>query len=723
MTDPVLRELAEAYAVATRYDDWRGRPAEVSDETLVSVLAALDVDASTPDARHRALDEAHLARWRQTLPPTVVQRAPADDVGEGAVVPVHCRHGDDVELFVECEDGSRRADVEQLMVWVEPMSIDGELRGEATFRLPADLPPGWHRLIARTGSETATATLVVTPHRLPPATSDGQQWGLAVQLYAARSRASWGIGDLADLRTLVQWTAERSGAFVLVSPLAASAPVLPIEPSPYYPASRRFTDPIYLRPEEMQEYVAAGWGTRQRVADERATLDATGDRIDRDSVWLAKRAAFALLWPGARTDPLRLADVAAYRAREGEALERFALWCTLAERYGGRWPEWPRELQDPSSPAVATVAEEYADRVQFYCWLQMCCDEQLRATQQTAVARKMPIGVVHDLPVGVNPGGADTWARPDMFAAGVTVGAPADAFNQQGQDWQQRPWRPDRLAATGFAAYRGVLQHALRHAGGLRVDHVLGLFRQWWVPDGTSAAAGTYVRFDAAAMLGILQLEADRAGAVVVGEDLGTVEPGVRETLAERGILGSTVLWFETDGDGNPVPPEQWRTESLASVTTHDLPTTAGLLALSHVDVRDSLGLLDRSAEEERSAERHKRDGWLAIAGSRGMLTGPDETDTEAQLSAMHGLLAMSPCRFVAVSLADLVADPRQPNQPGTTDEYPNWRLGLARSDPGGDAGVVPVFLDEVLGGDALAQLPQRIVQVVNTGVGQRSVR
>jgi 4-alpha-glucanotransferase len=265
------------------------------------------------------------------------------------------------------------------------------------------------------------------------------------------------------------------------------------------------------------------------------------------------------------------------------------------------------------------------------------------------------------------------------------------------------------LAVTAYASYRELLRAMLRHAGGLRVDHVLGLSRLWWIPRGTSAAAGTYVRYDANAMLGILTLEAERAGAVVIGEDLGTVEPGVRDELENRGILGSTVLWFES------APPEQWRAQTLATVTTHDLPTTAGLLELSHVSLRDRLGRLDRPVEDERIDEARKRDGWLALARQRGLL-GEPATAAE-RVAALNALLAQSPCALIAVSVADLVADPRQPNQPGTTDEYPNWRLGLARPRAGG--AVAPAYLDEVLASPSARTL----VQHLGNGVGQRAAR
>jgi 4-alpha-glucanotransferase len=300
----------------------------------------------------------------------------------------------------------------------------------------------------------------------------------------------------------------------------------------------------------------------------------------------------------------------------------------------------------------------------------------------------------------------------------VTVGAPADAFNQLGQDWQQPPWRPDRLAATGYAAYRDLLRAAFRHAGGLRVDHVLGLFRLWWIPAGSSAADGTYVRYDAEAMLGILTLEAQRANAIVIGEDLGTIEAGVRDVLAERAVLGSTLLWFETDENGTPVPPEHWRAQTLAAVTTHDLPTTAGLLELSHVDLRARLGLLDRTEDEERDAEVRKRDCWLALAAERGLLPTPDieRVDLSDAVVAMNALLRQSPCRLLAVALPDFVADPRQPNQPGTVDEYPNWCLGLARTQ---DGALTPVSLEDALNSRQAGQ----IVQAVIEGVGHHTAR
>jgi 4-alpha-glucanotransferase len=300
----------------------------------------------------------------------------------------------------------------------------------------------------------------------------------------------------------------------------------------------------------------------------------------------------------------------------------------------------------------------------------------------------MAVGVVHELAVGVHPEGADTWALQGVLARGVSVGAPPDAFNQVGQDWSQPPWRPDALAEAGYAPYRDMLRTVLRHAGGLRVDHVLGLFRLWWVPNGAGPAAGTYVRYDHEALVGILCLEAHRAGAFVVGEDLGTVEPWVRDYLRERGVLGTSILWFEKDEQGRPLRPEQWRELCLGTVTTHDLPPTAGYLAGEHIDLRERLGLLTRPVEEEMAVDEADRAAVLDLLRELGLLAD-DATERET-VEALHRFLTWTPCRLLGVSLSDAVGDRRAQNQPGTSDEYPNWRLPLA------DGAGQPVLLEDL---------------------------
>ncbi len=305
--------------------------------------------------------------------------------------------------------------------------------------------------------------------------------------------------------------------------------------------------------------------------------------------------------------------------------------------------------------------------------------------------------MVHDLAVGVHPDGADSWALSSTLARGVSVGAPPDMYNQLGQDWLMPPWRPDRLAEVGYAPYRVMMRTILRHAGGLRIDHVIGLFRLWWVPPGCSPSEGTYVGYDHEALVGILVLEAHRAGAVVVGEDLGTVEPWTRDYLRQRGILGTSVLWFEKDPAGQPLPPAQWREMCLATVTTHDLPPTAGYLAGEHIDLRDRLGLLTRPVDEERRVDDADRQAVLTECHDLGVLA--DDGSQQDQVEALHRLLTLTPARLVGISVADAIGDRRTINQPGTIDEYPNWRVPLT------DGHGRPLLLEDIMASDRARSL------------------
>jgi 4-alpha-glucanotransferase len=679
--DPALYDLAEAFGVATEYWDWQGQHVPVSRETVVAVLAALDVDASTPEAAAAALANHHRFPWTQMLPPCMVIRE-----CRTASVWVHVPHGDPVSIWIELETGDSRHQLQQLENWTPPRQIEEGWVGEASFEIPDDLPLGYHTLNAVSGDQQASMPLIITPLWVgfPERMGQHRGWGFAAQLYSVRSEQSWGVGDLTDLEDIAVWSAaEHQADFVLINPLHVAEPVPPMEPSPYLPSSRRFSNPLYLRLERIPEYAVASPEQREQLDKIRTQLLAdlaSWSQIDRDRSWNAKREALEIIFSVPRT-PGRQASLAAYRRREGPGLARYAAWAALAEEYGANFKDWPPELQDPKSPAVMAFAAASADKIDFHCWLQWLMEEQLAGTQQAALRAGMALGVMHDLAVGVSPRGVDAWSLQDSYARNISVGCPPDPFNQQGQTWNQPPWRPDRLAATAYLPFREMVSTILRHAGGLRVDHVIGLFRLWWIPDGVHPTQGTYVRYDHEAMIGILALEAHRAGAVIVGEDLGTVEPWVRDYLRERGILGTSILWFEFDwdGDGGPLPPERWREYCLASVTTHDLPPTAGYLLGDHVRLRDQLGILTRSLDQELQADEADRQAWLDNLRHRGALR-PD-ADVEKTVEALHRYLTWTPARLLCLSLADAVGERQLQNQPGTIDEYPNWRVPLTGPD------------------------------------------
>lgn len=690
-----LADLAHRHGVATDYHDWTGRYVTVAESTLVAVLEALGVAAATEEGRVHALTEDTRRYWSRPLPPILLGRG-----GSGTPFWVHVTHGDPVRVWLQLEDGTVRTGLRQLENNSAPFDLDGRLVGEATFELPPDLPLGYHRLHMRSGAPDhlwdADTAVIVSPGALalPARLGGGRTWGLATQLYSVRSKRSWGIGDLTDLTDLAVWSAAcHEAGFILINPLHAAAPAPPMEPSPYLPTSRRFVNPLYLRIEAIPEFAYVKG--RGALAKAQAAVQARADRgkgIDRDTVWRVKRAALKEVYEVERSAGRELA-YAAFRRREGASLDDFALWCALAEKYGNNWRQWPVELQHPRGEAVARFARKNVRKLDFHRWLQWQLDDQLTAAQAAAVQAGMPLGIMHDLAVGVHPDGADAWALQDVLASGVSVGAPPDEFNQIGQDWSQPPWRPDQLVEQAYEPFRALVNAVLRHAGGVRIDHIIGLFRLWWIPRGAAPTEGTYVRYDHEAMIGIVALEAHRAGAVVVGEDLGTVEPWVRDYLRERGVFGTSILWFEHDNwHGGPLQAQWWREFCLSSVTTHDLPPTAGYLAGDHVRLREQLGLLTRPAEVELAEDSAAQEAWLAELRRVGLLpdtpeaSGADEhtgaapgaPSVEEVVEALYRYLGRTPSKLLALALADAVGERRTQNQPGTTDEYPNWRVPLA---------------------------------------------
>jgi 4-alpha-glucanotransferase len=761
--DNSLVRLAASYGVETTYDDWRGRRTPVTTETLITVLAALGVDASTPSAVAASLAERRRTRL---LPPVTVCGAgstgsPArlvtadrlvpdnviditlpsgwegmtpgasDGVAAGSGLPLDARAVEGAALGVEVRLRVADGEVVRLDRAVLHVVTDGETRAFLRFRVPDGVPVGWHEIEATAADgRSERAALLVTR---VPALPSRRSWGLMTQLYSMRSRGSWGMGDLRDLAELTRWSGRLGAGFALVNPLHATEPGPPISPSPYLPMSRRFASPLYLRVEDIPEMTALDPAERAevtRLGAEMSARNLTLEELDRDAVWAAKGRALEALHRVPLTEGRRR-QYDTYRLREGDALTSFATWCALAELHGADWRRWPAGLHDPGSPQVAAERARLAERVDFHAWLQWQLDQQLDTAQAVATASGMSIGIVHDLAVGVHPGGADAWTYQALLAPGMSVGAPPDAFNQRGQDWGQPAWHPGRLAEAAYAPFRELLGSTLRHAGGLRLDHAMQVSRLWWVPEGGSPADGVYVRYGRD-LLSVLNHEADQAGAVVIGEDLGTVEPGFRDDLADHHILGTSLLWFErspqprspahpTNEAGTsrardagasqphdpgpsrayepdqeagdevwlPKPPSQWRALSLATVGSHDLPPITGFLHGDHVALRERLGLLERPAKEEYADHTRQLGEWLELLRSEGLLKQADPSDDDV-VTALHAFLASTPALLVGISLADAVGERRTQNQPGTTDEYPNWRVPLA------DAEGNPVLLEDL---------------------------
>jgi 4-alpha-glucanotransferase len=519
----------------------------------------------------------------------------------------------------------------------------GELPGGAL--LSPEAPYGYHHLLMRDGRRVP---LVTSPGRC--ALPDGLEgWGWAVQLYAVRSRGGWGVGDLGDLRSLGSWSKRLGAATLLVNPLHAVRPGTPQESSPYFPSSRLFRNPLYLR---IQDLPGARDDPMVRALVLEAEQLGRAPIIDRDRVMPLKLRALEALWSGFGGDP----GFDDYVAREGALLERFACFCVLAERHAGPWTQWPARYRRADAPAVRELVQTDRSRVDFHRWLQWSLDAQL-----ARAGRELPL--VHDLAVGFAPDGADAWLWQDVVASEARIGAPADDFNPAGQDWGVPPFDPGRLRAAGYAPLIATMRRMMGAGIGVRIDHVMGLFRLWWVPLGArDPSAGAYVRYPATELLDILALESFRSGCGVVGEDLGTVESGVRSELHRRGLLSYRLAWFESR------PPERYPTQALAALTTHDLPTAAGVWTGADL------------VEMEATGRPFNRVAELGVRRRLRRLAGADDSDpTSLVVERAYAALARAPSRLVVATLDDACLAERRPNMPGDTVR-PNWSIPLPRT-------------------------------------------
>ena len=678
-----LIQLAKLNGISTSYIDQLGTYVEIRDEVLVSVLAALGVDASSDEAIATSYELT-----KQRIADTLVEPTIVKFIGKESTTPIRAK-GHDVTLRLLLEDGTQYEG--NLCMYLTPQA-DGSL----TFTLPDDIPAGYHTLRVNAGPLHGEARLICAPARvpLPPAIAEKQRWGWMAQMYSIRSAESWGVGDYGDLKLLLTDAAEKSHAdFMLINPIHATSPVDPLEPSPYLPESRRFMNVTYIRPQDIEEYAGLDEKAKaevERLHTEVAPDNDNADELDINSAWWHKRQALQLVFKVPRSAE-RQAAFEAFKEAAGPDLRAFAAWSVAFQVWGAPWEStWFAET-NRDSPEVAELIRDHADMVDFECWLQWIADEQVTAAQTAARESGMALGLMQDMAVGVHSLGADVWWNPERFAVGsVTVGCPPDFYNQQGQDWGQPPFNPNYLAKTGYGVYREMVHNMFSHAGAVRIDHVLGLFRLWWIPQGEGARGGAYVTYNHEAMIAILTIEASRVNGLVVGEDLGTVPDYVRTVLAEHGLLGCMVEWFARVDDspnaGDPyADPADYRKYALASVTTHDLPPTAGYLQFEHVRLREQLHLLTGPVEEFQASATAERQAMLDRLVESELITPEIAADVDNHIQeiveAMHKMLLHSPSVLLQAALVDGVGETRSQNQPGTSSEYRNWRVPLAGPD------------------------------------------
>ena len=638
MTDATLAELAEAAGVAPRWRDVHGAWHTVAPATLRVVLGALGLPAGTEAAARDSL--ASLRHGSGRLPPLVTAR-----VGQPTRVAVAFGR---YELHLE--DGS----VQDGML--------GDTGGMA--ELPAITQPGYHRLTV--GAQQVT--LAVAPARclsVRDIAPGRRLWGLAVQLYALRRHGDGGLGDFGSLQDLVGPAARQGAAAIAISPVHAQFSADPDRFSPYSPSSRMQLNVLHTRLD--------------------LPGDETADLVDWPAAGRARLAALRRLFDAA--DAATLVQLAAFRAREGDTLETHARFEALhAHLFGAdpglwHWRNWPEQFRDPANPAVAAFAREHADAVRLHAFMQFAADRSLGDAQRAARDAGMPIGLIADLAVGADSGGSHCWSRQSETLLGLSIGAPPDLLSISGQNWGLAAFNPRGLVQNGFGAYIELLRSAMRHAGGVRIDHALGLARLWVVPDGASASDGAYIAFPTEDLLRLIALESSRHKAVVLGEDLGTIPDGFQDRMRDAGVMGMRVLWFERSPDHGFTAPSTWSAGAAAMTSTHDLATVAGWWSGHDLDWRSRLDLLGDDANKARIwAERGRDRGmlWSAFQASGAAAGGqPEPWDAVPAVDAAIRHTAASDCEFVILPIEDALGLAEQPNLPGTLDEHPNWRRRL----------------------------------------------
>ncbi len=707
--DRRLHQLATMCGVATSYVDEVGDRRRVSDESLRQVLSVMGVDVQNAAQLTASMQEVRSGRWQEMLEPVLV--VPVDQLPRTFTVrlPLSVDRLKQVTFLWKVKNEQGQTTVGRSAgaraVVLNKTRVDGIVYCEVALPFPRTLPLGYHSLTVEVrGSginRHAVMTIAVVPaqsHLHPAVTGSRRAWGITVQLYGLRSAKNWGIGDFRDLREMIQWVGHELGADMLgVNPLHALPPGTI---SPYSPSSRLFHNPLYLDIEGIQEFQElASVQADVKTSSFQATLASLRRRpfVHYHAVARIKRHMLERLFVHFRRRHLgkKTARARAFHQfvrRQGETLQRFALFLALEERVQSRrtlagtggqgWRAWPIEYRHPDSPAVGTFAARYRSRLQFFQYVEWQCQQQLHAVQSTATRAGMSIGLYKDMAVGIDPGGADSWAFQDRVVATASIGTPPELFSPSGQRWNLSPFHPRHIRQEGYRLFRDCYRRVMQDCGMIRIDHAMGLFRLFWIPEGLDPAGGTYVRYPVDDLLGILALESVRQKVMIIGEDLGTVTKAIRTKLVERGLLSYRLLPFEQTAPGRFARPAQFPTHAAAAVTTHDLPTLRGFWIGRDIELKSQLRLYRKAEWRRQDIARRAQDKQSlldALARERLVPPGcPRDAAAVPQLTeelcrAIYAYVSRTPSRIMLISLEDLLGDLETPNIPGE-HAYPSWQ-------------------------------------------------
>lgn len=690
MTRSSLDELAARYGLGDAYHDYRGELKVFTPATKMALLAAMNVAADSWPAIELSL--ANTDSGSTSLVPDVqVLRA-----GEASGIRLHesALYGATaIEWALHLEDGTTlagRMHTGDLVPWPDQPRW-------ARWMPEQPLPPGYHRLVLRADNGArGESRLIVAPARCyePPALAEGQRlWGITLQLYTLRSTDNWGMGDFADLLDVIEAAAPLGCALIGLNPLHALLPADPGHISPYSPSSRQFLNVLYIAIPRVPEFAACPSVHEYLQADGKAELAAlrSTPNVDYASVAAIKLRCLRVLYERFRSDHLqpgtaRASEFRSFVAQGGDALRLHATFDALHAHLRkespacGGWPSWPEAFRDPRSQACDQFARRHADDIGFYLYLQWLAATQLDEAQQFARQKGMALGLYGDVAVGVNGGGSETWSNPQLYVTNAGIGAPPDPLALKGQDWGIPPQNPRELARQGYQPFIDLLRFNMAHVAALRLDHVMALFRQWWVPRGSIATEGAYVHYPLDDLMSILALESHRHRCLVIGEDLGTVPDAVRFAMHRYGVTHYKVMLFEKEPDGSFKSPAVYERRSLAAVSTHDLPPFRGWWDGIDIEIASRLSLYPDAATRERvlAARDHDRRLFMQALVGAGLWYWHEHEAvppaSHALVRAAHVYLALSTAQLAVVQIEDLAGMREPVNVPGTHIEYPNWQ-------------------------------------------------
>ena len=693
---PAIDQLAEQAGMQLSYVDALGQSHMVGPATLVHVLTALgtlspDGKKLYPNQSQGWLEPVLVIRQSQRPYPIQFKFAANQSLPEDISWTLVTEEGQQYQgrwTFDDIKAGQSNLDENTL---------------QATLPLDIDLPWGYHQLTLQAGERQGHMRLILTPDQcyVPKALEEHRIWGPVVQVYSLRSKRNWGMGDFTDLKQLMQWCIDHGAGMLGVNPMHSLFPSRPHNASPYSPSNQLFYCFLYLDVEAIPEYaesseaqaIVANIDFRQRIDAMRATT-----HVDYEGVSALKRLILELCYQQFQNHHLpqhteRAQAFHQFCDSQGEALLSHATYDALLEHFAQQdtalwgWPVWPKEYQNPHTPEVKSFIQTHQDRIRFYQYCQWLTNEQLSAIKSMGDNADMPGGLYMDLPVGVDRGGSYVWANQSLYAQKTAVGCPPDLFNMKGQNWGLPPWKPQTMRSAGYEPFIQNIRANLRMAGSLRLDHVLGFYRMFWIPDGVDAGQGAYLYYPLDELFGILALESHRNQCAIIGEDLGTVPDGFGEIMERWGLYSYKLFYFEKSDDGYKAP-QDYIERAMVTLTTHDLPTLTGYWMARDIEVRKELDLYPNDELMAQHNQERIDERWALLKALQEQQLKPEDTHhdplfvphmTPELMQAVHLYLSRTPCRFQAIQLDDIIGELEQMNMPATIHpKYPNWRRKLS---------------------------------------------